>query len=396
MIRFALHIHLRSPSAYRALKESGVIKLPCERTLRDYSNIIHPKVGFNKETFDVLKHQASKLEGTGKYVVLMFDEVSIKDDLMFDSHTGDLVGFIDIGEDLNDMFHAGNSRDVTTAIASHALVFMVGGLSSRLKFSLGYFGTQSATSYMLFPLMWKAVGLCETCAGLKVVCVVSDKASPNQKMYRMHRLKDGVVYSTPNVFATDEDRDLYFFSDPPHLLKTTRNNFGASGFQSSRLMWNHKDIIWKHLVDLYEGDRTSLIRKLPKLKNEHIHLNPYSKLTVNLAAQVMSESVGKIMASYGPPASSETAKFILIIDKFFDCCNTRSLEEGAHKRKPYLAPYVSEDDERFFCLKDSFLKNLSDWKEAIDRRPGVYSKEDKAKMFSARKPLKASKQQYFH
>eukprot|EP00794_Sanderia_malayensis_P006613 gene6613-7361_t len=95
----------------------------------------------------------------------------------------------------------------------------------------------------------------------------------------------------------------------------------------------------------------------------------------------MSESVGKIMASYGPPASSETAKFILIIDKFFDCCNTRSLEEGAHKRKPYLAPYVSEDDERFFCLKDSFLKNLSDWKEAIDRRPGVYSKEDKAKMF---------------
>eukprot|EP00794_Sanderia_malayensis_P002206 gene2206-2512_t len=91
MIRFALHIHLRFPSAYRALKESGVIKLPCERTLRDYSNIIHPKVGFNKETFDDLKHQASKLEGTEKYVVLMFDEVSIKDDLVFDSHTGDRV-----------------------------------------------------------------------------------------------------------------------------------------------------------------------------------------------------------------------------------------------------------------------------------------------------------------
>ena len=381
MIRFALHVHLRSPSAYRALKESGVIKLPCERTLRDYSNIIHPKAGFNKETFDDLKHQASKLEGTGKYVVLMFDEVSIKDDLVFDIHTGDLVGFVDIGGDLNDVFGAGNSRDVTTAIASHALVFMVGGLSSRLKFSLGYFGTQSATSYMLFPLMWKAVGLCETYAGLKVVCVVSDKASPNQKMYKMHKLRDGVVYSTPNVFATDEDRDLYFFSDPPHLLKTTRNNFAASGFQSSRLMWNQKDIIWKHLVDLYESDRTSLIRKMPKLTNEHIHLNPYSKMRVNLAAQVMSETVGKIMASYGAPASSETAKFILMIDKFFDCCNTRSLEEGAQKRKPFLAPFVSENDERFVFLSDCFLKYLNDWKEAIDRRPGVYSKEDKAKMF---------------
>ena len=104
-------------------------------------------------------------------------------------------------------------------------------------------------------------------------------------------------------------------------------------------------------------------------------------MRVNLAAQVMSETVGKIMASYGPPASSETAKFILIIDKFFDCCNTRSLEEGARKRKPYLAPYVSENDERFVFLKDDFLKYLNDWKEAIDRRPGIYSKEDKAKMF---------------
>lgn len=207
------------------------------------------------------------------------------------------------------------------------------------------------------------------------MCVVSDKASPNQKMYRMHRLRDGVVYSTPNVFATDEDRDLYFFSDPPHLLKTTRNNFAASGFQSSRLMWNQKDIIWKPLVDLYESDRTSLIRKMPKLTNEHIHLNPYSKMRVNLAAQVMSETVGKIMASYEPPASSETSKFLLMIDKCFDCCNTRSLEEGEQKRKPYLAPYVSENDERFVFLKDCFLKYLNDWKEAIDRRPGVQGKD---------------------
>ena len=49
MIRFALHLHLRSPAAYRALKESSVIKLPSERTLRDYSSIVHPTAGFKKE-----------------------------------------------------------------------------------------------------------------------------------------------------------------------------------------------------------------------------------------------------------------------------------------------------------------------------------------------------------
>eukprot|EP00794_Sanderia_malayensis_P008456 gene8456-9360_t len=88
MIRFALHIDLRSPSTYKALRESGVIKLPSERTLRDYSNVFHPSPGFKKETFDDLKHQASKLQEIGKYVVLAFDEVSIKDDLVFDNQTG--------------------------------------------------------------------------------------------------------------------------------------------------------------------------------------------------------------------------------------------------------------------------------------------------------------------
>jgi len=51
-----------------------------------------------------VKHESSKLEGIGKYVVLMFDEVSVKDDLVFDKNTGELIGFMNLGEDLNNMF----------------------------------------------------------------------------------------------------------------------------------------------------------------------------------------------------------------------------------------------------------------------------------------------------
>ena len=104
MTRYALHLHLQSSSAYRALKESLVKKLPSERTLRDYSNLVHPSVGFNKSVFDDLKHQSSKLEGIGKYVVLMYDEISVKDDLVFDKNTGELIGFMSLGVDLNDVF----------------------------------------------------------------------------------------------------------------------------------------------------------------------------------------------------------------------------------------------------------------------------------------------------
>ena len=307
MIHFALHIHLRPPSAYKALKESGVIKLPSKRTLRNNSNVFHPSPGLKKETFEDLKHQASKLQGIGKYVVLAFDEVSIKDDLIFDKHTGELIGFVNLGKDLNDLFGADASNtDFTSSIASHALVFMVVGLASRHKFSFGYFGTCSLTAYMLYPLLWKSIGFCETYAGLKVICVVSDKASANQWLYRMRSTSGNIVYHTKNVFATDENHKIYFFSDPSHLFRTARNNLASSGFQKSTLLGSQKDIIWRHIVDIYKADRISLVRKLPKLSNEHINLNSYSKMRENLAAQVMSETVAKVMSNCGPVSANET------------------------------------------------------------------------------------------
>ena len=47
-------------------------------------------------------------------------------------------------------------------------------------------------------------------------------------------------------------------------------------------------------------------------------------MNVRLAAQVMSETVGKVLESFGPPDAAETAKFILLVGNFFDYCNTRN------------------------------------------------------------------------
>ena len=52
---------------------------------------------------------------------------------------------------------------------------------------------------------------------------------------------------------------------------------------------------WSHIASLCESDRQSKVRKLHKLRHEHIYLTSYSKMRVNLAAQVMSETVGKVM-----------------------------------------------------------------------------------------------------
>ena len=175
---------------------------------------------------------------------------------------------------------------------------------------------------------------------------------------------------------------MYFMSDPPHLLKTARNNLANSGSGSNtRRLWNNgKELLWKHIIDLYETDRKNMPRTMPKLTNEHVYLTSYSKMRVNLATQILSETVSKVMMAYSPPETHETAVFLGLMDKFFDCCNSRPAG-SVHKRKPFLAPYTSVDDSRFDFLKNTFLKYFKDWKSSIDERKEKFTKDDKSKMF---------------
>jgi len=59
------------------------------------------------------------------------------------------------------------------------------------------------------------------------VGLTSDGASHNRRFFEMHRdwledSGDGVVYKVTNPF--DDGREIFFFSDPPHLIKTGRNS----------------------------------------------------------------------------------------------------------------------------------------------------------------------------
>ena len=48
-----------------------------------------------------------------------------------------------------------------------------------------------------------------------------------------------------------------------------------------------KHISWAHLTALYDKSHfSSGLSLIPKLKKEHLHLNSYSRMRVNLAAQV--------------------------------------------------------------------------------------------------------------
>ena len=89
-------------------------------------------------------------------MVILFDEMKIQENLVWSKHTGDLIGFVDLGNvNLN---YA--TLQETSAIASHVLVFLLRSVViNPFKFSLANFATKNATASQIFPVFWKAVAI---------------------------------------------------------------------------------------------------------------------------------------------------------------------------------------------------------------------------------------------
>ena len=109
---------------------------------------------------------------------------------------------------------------------------MVRGLFSSLEFQYVQFPCTAISGDLLFDPLWQAIECIERC-GLKVLAVTADGASPNCRLFKIHSPSHGsFTHKVPNPYSTD-GRDLLFFSDPPHLLKTVRNCFASK----SRALW---------------------------------------------------------------------------------------------------------------------------------------------------------------
>ncbi len=162
------------------------------------------------------------LVGHKRYVCLSFDEMKISDGLVYNKYRGELIGFTDLGDD--DINEAWFGKE--NILATHALLFYIRGLSSDQCFPLAYFATDVLTSAQIMPIVWKFVAILELNCNLFVIAAVSDVAPSNRPFFKMHKMLDGdadagVVYRTVNLFKPN--RFIYFISDPPHLVKTSRN-----------------------------------------------------------------------------------------------------------------------------------------------------------------------------
>ena len=392
IIKWCLHLKTKSSAAYNALRDTGFIKLPSMRTLYNYSHFMQAGCGISVDALKHLRSELAEKDMLGNtyrnYIGLLIDEVKIKEDLVYDKHSGELIGFIDLDKTGNQLMALEQAMlNDNPTVAKYMLVFMVRGACTDFKYPLSCYATDGIKSELLDTVVWDAVETLEVNIGVRILYMTCDGASPNRRFFDLHG--DGKpVWFTQNL--VDPSRNIYFISDPPHLIKTARNCFANSGsHKMSRTLWNNGMCLsWMHIVELFRDhceDRELTV--VPKLTQNHVDLTAFSKMRVALAAEVLSETVACALERYVGPHTSETVKFIRIMNKFFDCMNTRNLSEAARTRNPNKRAYTSVEDDRLAWLTGDFLNYFTQWRKCVMNRPGDFSKQDWSAMMLSHQTL---------
>ena len=238
MIKWCLYLRHLSGKAYETLRESGTIRLPSQRTLRDYTHCVNSTAGFSAALDRHLMEVAdvNACPEFKKNVVIIMDEMYIKEDLVFNKVSGELVGFSNLGDINSHLLQFQSSleqEDSQEQLAKTMLVFMVRGLFSSLEFLYVQLPCTTVTGDLLFDPLWEAIARLERC-GLKVLAVTADGASSNRHLFKIHNPSSSteITYKVKNPYAAD-GRSVHFLSDPPHLMKTVRNCLASK----SRKLW---------------------------------------------------------------------------------------------------------------------------------------------------------------
>ena len=252
----ALSIFFHSRKVYKIL--SKLFILPSKSTLLHDLKKMNMKPGFSESILEALQVKVKTMDIRDQNVALVFDEMSIKEGLTYNTGRDIVEGFEDFG-------HAGQTR----FLANHAIAFMVRGLASKWKQPIGYFLSAGPIKASVLQTLTKSCITKLQSIGLNVVALICDQGSNNRSFLG----KKGEKVSVNRPYIIHNDRKIFVMYDPPHLLKNIRNNLKKGDFNV-----NGNIVSWQHIIDFYCFDKSHEIRMAPKLTDKHIDLPPFMSM----------------------------------------------------------------------------------------------------------------------
>ena len=68
------------------------------RELLYYKNYIKPRGGFNPDVINDLRKKTASLSPMERYATTLLSKLKTSENLMWDKHSGELIGFVDLDE----------------------------------------------------------------------------------------------------------------------------------------------------------------------------------------------------------------------------------------------------------------------------------------------------------
>ena len=328
--------------------------LPPLRTLRSRLEKMNFSPGIIDDVFQFLPSKVKEMKETDKFCALTMDEMSIKPGYQFDMSTQEYQGDVTLPDE--------------NGLATHGLVFMLAGLATRWKQVVAYHFTGKSykgpgVKKIIDKILDKA-----TKAGLKVISITADMGTNNQAVFSEYNIsKNENKIKHPAI----PNFHLYFFWDPPHVIKCLRNCLvnghiiilPPSIVQDNNLSSNIVDIEYVRM--LFEAEKHYDWKMCPNLSEALFNPNQWEAMNVAMAAQLIA-SHATSLGLYRAILSQEkrfqlidkeaeaTAWFIAHLDKWFDAMNSRTMVTALSKKK--IEKYNEKMD--LFKLSITLFKEL--------------------------------------
>ncbi|KAL9978118.1 hypothetical protein ACROYT_G015603 [Oculina patagonica] len=216
-------------------------------------------------------------------------------------------------------------------------------------------------------VFWLGVSMLHS-HNFEVILACCDGASPNRSFVTMNTTNE----THSKGFNPFSGYPIFFFSDPPHLIKKLRNNLYKSGFKEQNKRFtrtmrrNGKYILWDHIVAVFNGEKKRCLFATD-LRNSHINLDNLSKMRVKLAVQTLSSKVADEMSKFENNDTLSTQEYIVQCEKFWKVFNDQT-------------PIRVETDVRIHMLEE-VLAYFVEWKESL---PAMYdTKSEQGQHFIA-------------
>ena len=183
---------LRSLSSYIALCICSVLVPPPDCIFTEYTHFVKAQAGFSHERDKQLQREAKlgsipTSQRPDAYLSCV-DEVKIKEGVVYDKHSADIIGFRNIGE-VSDQLLAIEQICLNATphpqLTIHMLVFMVCGILSNLEFAYIQFPYNFISGEQLYSRVQGCVHHPEA-AGFKFLATTCKGGSPNRKFIRLH------------------------------------------------------------------------------------------------------------------------------------------------------------------------------------------------------------------